>query len=218
MILHKTAPSPLLLMLCGIIGIAGAVALVLGNIVGSMMVPGHDWIADTVSDLAAGKNEIIQDVTLYAYAAGLLACAIGAAHYHLGDRGWTAGILGLALLALCVVIIGVRNEYGDGDDEGIVVHVYVVYVIGILFAAVPMLMAQGMGRVSGRAKAIAWGCALLWSAGAPVFFFLPTDIDGVWERGLGIITVVFVGTLSLLLYRAGRGASDPSHQARNAVS
>ena len=194
--------SPALLRTCGIIGLFGCAALAITNIVGSMIVPDYDWVADTVSDLAAGKHEIVQDMGLHAYAAALLACAIGAAHHHLGGAKWSFGILSLAILALCVEIVGVRNEYGDGDSEGIVVHREVVYGLGIFFTAAPLLMAEGMGRVSGLYRIVSIACAILWAIGAPVFFFLPTSIDGIWERGLGVITIVWVASLSWLLIRA----------------
>ena len=202
------AHSPSLLKACGIIGMIGCVAIVAGNAIGSILVPGHDWVADTVSDLGAGNYEIIQDVGLYGYAGALLACAIGSAHYHLGTERWSFGILGLTILALCVTIIGVRNEYGDGDNEGIVIHIYLVYALGVFFTAVPLLMARGMGYVSPVYKWIAITCAILWAIGAPVFFFLPTDIDGAWERGLGVITIVFIGALSWMLYNAGKRVSQ----------
>ena len=193
-----------LLKACGIIGLVGCVGLVVSNVVGSMIVPDYDWVADTISDLGAGKYEIVQDLGFHAYAAALLACAIGAAHYHLDAGRWSFGILCLALLAFCVEIIAVRNEYGDGDDEGIVVHREIVYGLGILFTAAPLLMAKGLNRVSPLYWWISVACAVLWAIGAPVFFFLPTDIDGIWERGLGVITLVWVGSLSWMLVDAGR--------------
>lgn len=194
--------SPGLLRACGLIGLIGCAALAVTNIVGSMIVPDYDWIADTVSDLAAGKYEIVQDLGLHAYAAALLACAIGAAHHHLGGAKWSWGIASLAILALCVEIVGVRNEYGDGDSSGIVVHREIVYGLGIFFTAAPLLMAGGLGRVSRGYRRLSIGCAVLWAVAAPVFFFLPTSIDGIWERGLGVITLVWVGSLSWMLFRA----------------
>ena len=200
--------APPLLMSCGIVGLIGCIALVASNVIGSMLVPDHDWVADTVSDLGAGEYEIIQDTGLHLYAAGLLACAIGAAHHHLGRGRWSLGILSLAILALCVEIVGVRNEYGDGDEEGIVVHTWIVYGLGVFFTAAPLLMAKGLGRVSGTFRWISIVCAILWAICAPIFFFLPTSIDGIWERGLGVITMVWVGTLSWVLYDAGRRLAE----------
>lgn len=199
-----------LLLAAGGIAIAGSVALISGNVIGSMVVPGHDWIADTVSDLAAGRYEIIQDVALYGYAASLIACALGAAHLHQDGTRWNLGICCLALLAMCVVIIGARNEYGDQDKDGVVIHIYVVYALGVLFSALFLLMARGMGGVAKPYALISYCCAGLWSVGAPIFFFMPTGYDGAFERGLGVITVIWVTAFSWMLISAARSGSNPT--------
>ena len=174
------------------IAVLGALSLLLGNLVGSIVVPGHDFVADTVSDLAAGKYEIIQDVALYGFAASLMALALGAAVLHDGQTKWSLLIGALALLAACVVIIGARNEYGDNDSDGVVIHIYVVYVIGALFAACFLIGGLAGSRIAGFFAPLSWLCLVLWAVGAPVFFFLPTEWDGLWERGLGVICVVWV--------------------------
>ncbi|WP_227267692.1 DUF998 domain-containing protein [Roseobacter weihaiensis] len=184
----------------------GTLCLLLGNVVGSIVVPDHDWVADTVSDLAAGRYEIIQDVALYGYAASLIACAIAAAHLHLDGTRWNVGIACLALLAMCVVVIGARNEYGDNDSEGIVIHIYVVYVLGLLFAVLFLSMARGLSGIARRYGVISYCCAALWIVGAPVFFLLPTEYDGAFERGLGVITMVWVTSFSWMLISVARDA------------
>ncbi|MEW9919704.1 DUF998 domain-containing protein [Marimonas sp. MJW-29] len=171
--------------------VLGAIGLVGGNIVGSIVVPNHDFVADTVSDLAAGRYEIIQDVSLYGFAISLVALGLASAHVHNGVTRWSLLTFCLVLLALCVVIIGARNEYGDGDNEGIVIHIYIVYVLGILFTAVFALMAMEGGRIASFMRPLSWICLALWAIAAPIFFILPTEWDGIWERGLGIITVVW---------------------------
>lgn len=210
--MHNVAPSNLgtngpdadLLIATGFIAVVGSIAMVLGNVIGSIVVPNHSWIADTVSDLAAGKYEIIQDVALYGYAGAVMACAVGAAHLHQDGRRWNLGIGCLALLVMCIVIIGARNEYGDGDSEGIVIHIYVVYVIGVLFAALFLLMARGMAKVARRYAVISYVCAALWIVGAPVFFIMPTGYDGAFERGLGVVTLVWVISFAWMLISIGR--------------
>lgn len=199
--------DPLFLMVTGACAIAGAVALVSGNVLGSLVVPGHDWVSDTVSDLAAGRYEIIQDVALYGFAAALIALALAGAHLHPGGWRWNGIIAGETLLALCVVIIAARNEYGDNDNAGIVVHIYIVYALGLLFAGVFALTAS-VGRTLGRAFAWVSGvCAVLWILAAPVFFFVPTSIDGAWERGLGMIAAVWTIWFGIALIGKGRAAT-----------
>jgi hypothetical protein len=184
--------SPHLLVACAIVGCLGSIALFVGNVVGSIVVPNYDWVADTVSDLAAGPYEIIQDVALYGYAAALGALAVAAAHDHLGGLRWSGGILCLMLLAAVVTIVGARNEYGDADAEGVVIHIYLVYLLGVLFLLAPLAMGHGLGRVHRVYAYISYGCASVWALGAPLFFMLPTGIDGLFERFLGIVTLTWV--------------------------
>lgn len=189
------------------VAVIGALALVAGNIIGSIIVPGHDWIADTVSDLAAGKYEIIQDVTLYAFAGTLIALSLGASHLHDGSRAWSFLVYALVLLALCVTIIAARNEYGDGDNDGIVVHIYIVYALGALFITVFGILGfrgQRFGRgviLTSRVSAI------IWIVGTPVFFNLPTSVDGAFERFLGVVAVIWCIVFALAMrnwsYRRG---------------
>ncbi|GFE63538.1 DUF998 domain-containing protein [Litoreibacter roseus] len=205
---HARTLHPSLLKFCGYLAIFGAIALVVGNIWGSLVVPDHDWVADTVSDLAAGEYEIIQDFALYLYAAGLLGLALAGAHFHAGKRWWSAGILSLAILAALVVVIGARNEYGDGDNEGVVIHIYLVYGLGVFFLIAPLSLARGLAKRSTRDAMISRGCAIAWGIAAPIFFFLPTEFDGLWERGLGVITVIWVIMMGLHFLRAAQDLAE----------
>lgn len=179
-------------------------AIFAGSIlIADFVVPDHDWIADTISDLGAGRYEFIVDIGIYAFSAALVATALGAAHLHLGQWDWSVGVIGLALAGLIVFLVGARNEYGDNDNEGVVIHIYLVYALGLLFTLVPLCMARGAGGTHGR---VLVGLALLWLIAAPVFFFLPTGIDGVYERGLGLIAMAMVVTLAHLFRQCCRVA------------
>ena len=194
-------PNTLMLQLCAGLGFVGIAALLIGNAVGSIVVPGHDWVADTVSDLAAGKYEIIQDVALYGYAAALMAVGLGAAHIHPGGHRWTVGVFALACLAVIVTIVGARNEYGDGDSEGVVIHIYLVYGLGVLFTAAMASMAADLDRYRRGMAVFSYTCAVLWAVGAVIFFMMPTGYDGAWERGLGLVTMVWLGAVAATMWR-----------------
>lgn len=200
----RISEHPHLLVLSGAVALAGAASLVIGVAVASLVVPDHDWMAETISDLGAGPLEIIVDVALYGFAAGLVALAIGAAHAHLGRVGWTAGIFSLSVLAALVVMVGARNEYGDADSDGFVVHIYLVYLLGGLFALAPFSMARGAGRAHPIYRRLFVGCGVVWTLAAPVFFLVPTSVDGLYERLLGIIALTWTCGLAHLLIRRGR--------------
>ncbi|UWR23096.1 DUF998 domain-containing protein [Sulfitobacter sp. S190] len=203
---HQIPPRivPSFLRLMAILSVLGTVALLVGNVWGSIAVPNHDWVADTVSDLAAGRYEIIQDVALYGFGGSMVALALAVAHLHPGGWQWSVLSVLLILIALCIVIIGARNEYGDGDSEGIVIHIYVVYAMGALYtAAFALAWVEGdkIGHGMGKASLI---CGLLWVCGAPIFFVMPTGYDGAWERGLGVICAVWTVLFARALWRSAQ--------------
>ncbi|HBR36779.1 MAG TPA: DUF998 domain-containing protein, partial [Sulfitobacter pontiacus] len=140
------------------------------------------------------------------FSASLISVALLAAHIHLGNWRWSVGIVGFTVLGLIVFLVGARNEYGDNDSDGVVIHSYLVYALGLLMAILPWSMSEGTrccGAIYGR---ILVGLCALWTVSAPVFFMLPTDVDGLYERYLGVIAMATVITLAtLFLRRQGRG-------------
>lgn len=199
-----TGERPYLLMTLAVIAFMGCLAVIVGMFVAQILVPDYNWIFDTISDLAAGEWEIVMDVALYGFAAGLFAASLAAAHAHLGGAGWSVGILSLAILAALVVIVGARNEYGDSDNEGVVIHIYLVYGIGALFTLAPLCMARGLGENHGWAKRALIGLAIVWAMLCSVFLLVPTSVDGLIERALGLIACAMVCTLGAVFFQRGR--------------
>lgn len=200
---HHFQPRPYLLQWLSTYAVAGCVIFFLSIIIADFVVPDHDWIADTISDLGAGRYEFIVDIGIYAFSAALLSIALLCAHVHLGGTGWSLGTIALAFLALIVFLIGARNEYGDNDNEGVVIHIYLVYALGALMTVIPLLMAEGAARVDTRYRTWLIGIAVVWTVSAPFFFIIPTEIDGIYERCLGLIAFTMVGSVAHLLRDVG---------------
>lgn len=203
-VVPKIENEPKLMIALGWYAVTGCVIFVISVFIADFVVPDHDWIADTISDLGAGRYEFIVDTGLYAFSASLIAIALLAAHVHMGGWGWSFGIVGFALFGLIVFLVGARNEYGDGDNEGVAIHIYLVYAIGALMSVVPWAMSGGAGRAGDVYRYILIGLSLLWIVSAPIFFMLPTAYDGVYERYLGFISIAAVLTLARLFIVRGR--------------
>ncbi|WP_424928015.1 DUF998 domain-containing protein [Amaricoccus tamworthensis] len=200
----ETTEQPGLLRFFSFLALFGCAALAVSILIADIVVPDHDWIDDTISDLGAGRYEFIVDIGLYAFSAALIGLAVSAAHVHLGNRGWSVGIVALVLFGLLVFLIGARNEYGDADSDGWVIHVYLVYALGVALAVICFAMARGAGRASPRYRTVLIASGVVWVVSAPVFFFLPTDVDGLYERYLGAVSFVPVLTLAHLFYRRSK--------------
>jgi Protein of unknown function (DUF998) len=190
-----------LLLVLAAIGFLGCVALIAGTLVAQAFVPDYDWVRDTISDLAAGEWEIVMDLALYGFAAGLVATSLAAAHAHLGGGGWSVGVLALAVVAALVIVVAARNEYGDRDSEGVVIHGYLVYGLGALFLLTPLCMARGFGSAERWSRPVLLVLAALWAIIAPVFLLAPTHIDGLLERALGLIACAMICTMCTVFLR-----------------
>ena len=198
-----TENQPQFIMFLGWFVIVGCAAFAISILIADFVVPDHDWIADTISDLGAGRYEFIVDIGLYLYSAAILSTALLAAHVHMGGKGWSVGIVALLVFGLIVFLIGARNEYGDADSDGWVIHQYLVWALGAAVPIIAFTMAQGMERADERYAYAMRGFGALWVVGAPVFFFLPTDVDGLYERGLGVIASAIIIIMALFFIRRG---------------
>jgi cellobiose-specific phosphotransferase system component IIC len=192
--------QPQLIRALAVYAFCACIVSALSVLIADFVVPDHDWMADTISDLGAGEFEFIVDIGIYALSSALIAASLLAAHVHLGGWRWSVGLVGLAVLGLIVFLIGARNEYGDSDNEGVVIHIYLVYALGVLMAVIPAVMAIGATRVGfGFGRGLI-AISVLWCLSAPIFFFMPTEFDGVYERYLGLITFALIGLLARLFF------------------
>ncbi|SPJ23465.1 DUF998 domain-containing protein [Palleronia abyssalis] len=174
---------PELLMFCGLMGLAGCIAPFV-TIVWGTAVADHDFIADTISDLARGDHKRIMDVGFYLNASGLLAIAIAAAHAHLGKVGWTLGVFALSFLALVVVLLGLWDEFNDvgGPGTDMTVHTQLTFLLGPLYLIGPLVMAKGAGGISPTYGWLFVASAAIWALFAAAFKLSPDSIDGIVEK------------------------------------
>ncbi len=193
--------SPALTKLLGWYAILGCAIFAISILIADFVVPDPDWIADTISDLGAGRFEFIVDIGIYAFAASLISIALLAAHIHLGRWPWSVGVVGFAALGLIVFLVGARNEYGDNDTDGVVIHIYLVYALGFLFAALPLAMAHDRDRIGCGNANLLISLSALWTLSAPTFFFLPDSIDGLYERYLGLVAFAITITMASIFIR-----------------
>ncbi|KZY40522.1 hypothetical protein A3731_12680 [Roseovarius sp. HI0049] len=204
--------QPFLSWALGVTGLVGCLVVIAGTLLAQAFVPDHDWVSDTISDLAAGRHAIIMDVALYGFATGILATSLATARVHLGKLDWSAGVLALAIIAGLVIIVAARDEYGDGDSNGgtVVIHRYLVYALGVLFAYLPIGMYRGLKRAhlpAARAFAVLGGG---WVVLAPVFMFMSTRMDGLVERVLALIACGMIAILSWVTLQHGKKPPAPA--------
>ncbi|MDN2566849.1 DUF998 domain-containing protein [Aquibium sp. A9E412] len=199
--MHRERPE--LLLVLAALALLGCAALIGGTLIAQALVPRYDWVSDTISDLAAGRSKIYMDIALYGYAAGLFAVALAAAHLQLGGMRWSFGTLAIAVLAGLVIVVAARDDYGDNASGGPVIHIYLVYALGALFLLAPLAMAHGLRRDHPRARRVLLVLAALWAVAAPFFFVMPTGIDGLYERLLGLVAGAMTATFGIVFAHRG---------------
>ncbi|WP_363118456.1 hypothetical protein [Marivita sp. XM-24bin2] len=71
----KVDEQPELLRSLSLFAVFGCIMLAVSIVIADFVVPDHDWITDTISDLGAGRYEFIVDMGLYAFSAALIGLA-----------------------------------------------------------------------------------------------------------------------------------------------
>lgn len=176
------------------------------TLAGSLLTPDANMVANTISDVAAGPYDWVQDLGFYILSAGLCALAYGMYSMHAKSWHWLASIATLPLMAVSITVMGFYEEYGDGDKEAGEIHIYLVYIFGLSFLAllllsIPHLMTHNSWW---RPLNLSWCC--LWFAVATYYFNMATGYDGLVERALGL---AYLAWIFLLAWRIAIEGGSP---------
>ena len=201
---NKSSGSKLSLI-CGIIGIFGCLAAIVTDIVGIIVVEKHNPISETISTLAITKYAWIQDLGLTLFAFGMIACAIALSRWRIDKAKWKTGTLLLFLLGIDIILIALHNKYAGREGVGAAIHLQCVIAMAILFTLTAILLASGLRKASRNWYRYSMATAIFWMVLAPIFFIMPTKIDGAYERFIAIIMISWVAAISRLLIRKGQG-------------
>ena len=199
---NRTSPGRArLLPACGLVGLLGSLGVVLADLIGILLVERHDPISETISALAVGRLAWIQDLGIFLFAAGVVACAVGLYAWRAGGERWTWGLFLLLLLAIDLGFIAGYNQYaGQGNRDG-AVHMALVYALYGLFALAALLLAPGLRRAGRAWHRFGLAVLLAWTGLAPLLKIVPTSWDGAYERFLGLILLSWFVAVSALLLR-----------------
>jgi hypothetical protein len=198
-------PYPQIAALCGLAAIAGVIFVILADLAGSVIVDRYNPIQETISDLAAGNSHMIMDVGLQVFAAGMMLAALGLVVWRQSDWRWRLACGLLFLLGVDIVLIARRDLYGDGVSTGTELHIYFVFFLGIVFAAITWLAGPGLSQISERAGWLSRRLAVAWLVLAPLFFVVPDGWNGAYERFLALLMLGWLGGVAWLLVRHRHG-------------
>ncbi|WP_424968870.1 DUF998 domain-containing protein [Dinoroseobacter sp. S375] len=186
-----------LLAICGALGLVGAFFPVITTLIATLLTD-HDMVADTISDMGRGPLKWIMDTGFYVNAVGLAGLAVGAAHAHLGKERWSMGIFCLLALALVTALLGLWDKFGGPGDMS--AHTRLTYLLGPLYLAGPLLMAEGVRRISENMVRMFVLSSVLWIVLAVAFKLAPDSFDGILEKGAVLATMLWTVPLSWLFF------------------
>ena len=201
----KNNSSSKISLIGGIIGMFGCLAAIVTDIIGIIVVEKHNPISETISTLAIAKSAWIQDLGLDLVAFGMIACAIPLSRWRIDKAKWKIGTLLLFLLGIDIFLIAEHNQYAGREGVGASIHLQCVIAMAILFTLTAILLASGLRKAGRNWYRYSMGTAILWMVLAPIFFIMPTQIDGAYERFIAIIMISWVAAISWLLIRKGQG-------------
>lgn len=191
------------MFICGLTGLAGCFTVTVADMLAAFMRGNKTMIAHTISDLAAGRQAWIMDGGLIILATSTLVLAYGLHRWRIDGTRWRAGTILLGVFALSIIVMALVNEYGDRDAEGSLVHYKLVYLLGVVFTLIPAVMARGWRSLHGWLGPASWAIAALWLLMGPFLFILPTSFDGLYERALAALLLIWLTGASSLLAHAG---------------
>ena len=149
-----------LYLICGWLGVLGCISVVVTDIIGIIVVDNHNPISETISSLAITDYAWIQDSGLDLFALAFAACATGLFLMNLGDWKWKTGSSMLLLLAVDILLIAEHNQYAGREGVGASIHIYCVYVLGVLFTLAPFLISFGLSELKGSWSRYSLGTAI----------------------------------------------------------
>lgn len=147
----------------------------------------------------------IQDLGLDLFAFGMVACAIALSKWRINKVKWKIGTLLLFLLGIDIILIAEHNKYAGREGIGSAIHLQCVIVMAVLFTLTAILLASGLRKANRIWYRYSMGTAIFWMVLSPIFFIVPTQIDGAYERFIAMIMVSWVAAISWILIQHGQG-------------
>ena len=197
--MSKNSGSDATSRILGGLAVTGSLATAVTDLLGVALSDRIGLAADTISDMAAGEYDLLADLGLYAFVLGVLAATAGLLRWRIDRKDWKIGAALLVVYAAAVTLIAAYEAYSTGD--GPVIHIYLVYTLGVAFPLAALLTA---GQIYEIDKRIGIACYLLGGTFAllgPGLFMMPTGWDGLYERFLAFLMLAWFVIMGVMICR-----------------
>ena len=172
----------------------------MADIVGwALLVEDYNPINKTISALAVGAGSWLLDLGLWTFAAGSVALGLGMLQRNLGGWTWLLAALSVLLFGPVIGVIAFFNEYAGMQNAGADIHLYAVRILGLLVSLAALLVLPSLRILDSRLVRRGLIFAIVWSILAPLFFIVPDDWKGGFERGLALMLLGWVTAMAFFL-------------------
>ena len=206
----KHRPGDAVSLAAGAYALAAIAVVALVDLAWGLSHDDYSYVADTISDLAAGTYSKVPDLALkgFSIAAGVVGLALW--RWKPGARNddswrWSIGCAVVCALAPVLYWIAAYDGYSGEPTGEMTIHLYLVYALGAGFPIAAWLLGPGFEAVSHRWRNLSLGLAAVWVIAAPYFMFMGTSWDGLYERGLAVLLLAWFAAAAWNLVRHGRG-------------
>ncbi len=179
--------------------IAGCAIAVACDLLGASLSDRIGLASDTISNLAAGKWDILSDLGIYAFVVGVMTVTVGLIRWRVSRWDWRVGTVLLVVLAVDYTLIAAYEAYSTG--EGTQIHYKLVYLMGVAFPLTVLLTAGQFYELNRRLGIALYVGGVLWALAAPFLFFVPTAWDGLYERALALGKLGWFVTMGVMIWR-----------------
>lgn len=190
----------------GYFGLAAVSLMVVTDLTLAFALPGKSLFSTTISNLAAGRHSLWQDISLIAVALACVASGL-VLFYRLQSLRAKVGAVLLSSVGATILLLAVYNEYGDNDTGGLVIHLELVGFIGIGLAITMCLLADELQRIRNWLKPASYIGAATWLVTGLIFFGVSTSIDGLVERSAAAVMLIWLSLLCYGLIRLDRSSA-----------
>ena len=197
--MSKDSGTDALSRVLGGVAIAGSLTTVVTDLAGVALADRISLTADTISNMAAGNYDLLADLGLYAFVIGVIATTAGLLRWRIDRTDWKAGAAMLVIFAAAIVLVAGYEAYSTGD--GPVIHIYLVYALGIAFPLAVLLTAGQIYEIDKRVGAACYVLGAAFAIMGPGLFMMPTAWDGLYERFLAFLMVAWFVTMGVMIWR-----------------
>ena len=103
--MSKNSGSDATSRILGGLAVTGSLATAVTDLLGVALSDRIGLAADTISDMAAGKYDLLVDLGLYAFVLGVLAATAGLLRWRIDRKDWKIGAALLVVYAAAVTLI-----------------------------------------------------------------------------------------------------------------